>query len=139
LDPHVNRVGKNQKLYGMLKAQYYAEREELIRYIELLGGIQNSIVRNYLRTLLGDGLKHIEYISKMMSDFEGASRSASLTSDGIKESISHERESKEILKECLEMTDMPEAKSILTSIIVDEEHHIKILEHMDDLVQSYSK
>jgi bacterioferritin (cytochrome b1) len=74
-----------------------------------------------------------------MSDFEGASRSASLTSDGIKESISHERESREILKECLEMADMPEAKSILTSIIVDEEHHIKILEHMDDLVQSYSK
>jgi bacterioferritin (cytochrome b1) len=75
----------------------------------------------------------------MMSDIEGASRSASLTSDGIKESISHERESREILKECLELADISETKSILTSIIVDEEHHIKILEHMDQLVQSYSK
>ena len=37
--------------------------------------------------LLGDGLKHVRYISKMMSDIEGASRSASLTSDGIKKSI----------------------------------------------------
>ena len=75
----------------------------------------------------------------LMSDIEGASRSASLTSDGIKESISHERESREILKECLELADISETKSILTSIIVDEEHHIKILEHMDQLVQSYSK
>ena len=108
-------------------------------YVNLLGGIQNSIVRSYIRTLLGDGLKHIEYISKMMSDIEGASRSASLTSDGIKKSIFHERESREILQECFEIADIPETKSILTSIIVDEDHHIKILEHMDDLVQSYSK
>jgi rubrerythrin len=139
LNSHVNHLEKKQKLYNLLKAQYDAEREELMLYIELLGGIQNSIVRSYISTLLGDGLKHIEYISKMMSDIEGASRSASLTSDGIKKSIFHERESREILQECLEMADEPEPKSILTSIIVDEDHHIKILEHMDQLIQSYSK
>ena len=88
MKPHVNHLEKKQKLYNLLKAQYDAEREELMLYVELLGGIQNSIVRSYIRTLLGDGLKHIEYISKMMSDIEGASRSASLTSDGIKKSIS---------------------------------------------------
>jgi bacterioferritin (cytochrome b1) len=123
----------------MLEAQYDAEREELSRYIELLGSVQNSIVRIYFRTLLSDGLRHIEYISEMMSNIEGASRSAGLTSDGIKKSISEERESRDLLQKCLEMADEPDTRSILTSIIVDEDHHIKILEHMDQLVQSYSK
>ena len=36
------------------------------------------------------------------------------------------------------MTDDPESKSILRSIIVDEDHHIKILEHISELIQSSS-
>ena len=32
-----------------------------------------------------------------------------------------------------------ETKSLLKSIIVDEEHHIKILEHISGLVESYQK
>jgi rubrerythrin len=139
LEPHIKQLEKKQRLYNLLKAQYDAEREELMRYIQLLGSVQNSLVRSYFRTLLSDGLRHIEYISEMMSDIEGASRSSGLTSDGIKKSISEERESKELLQECLEMTDKPETRSVLTSIIVDEDHHIKILEHMDQLIQSYSK
>ena len=123
----------------MLKAQYNAEREELSHYIELLGSVQNSLIRSYFRTLLSDGLKHVEYISGIMSDIEGASLAAGLTSEGIKKSISEERESRELLQGCLELTDEPEIKSILTSIIVDEDHHIKILEHINELVQSYSK
>ena len=123
----------------MLKAQYSAEREELSHYIELLGSVQNSLIRSYFRTLLSDGLKHVEYISRIMSDIEGASHAAGLTSEGIKKSISEERESRELLQGCLELTDEPEIKSILTSIIVDEDHHIKILEHINELVQSYTK
>jgi bacterioferritin (cytochrome b1) len=139
LEPDINQLEKKQKLYHMLEAQYDAEREELSRYIALLGSVQNSIVRIYFRTLLSDGIRHIEYISEMMSNIEGASRSAGLTSDGIKKSISEERESRDLLQKCLEMADEPDTRSILTSIIVDEDHHIKILEHMDQLVQSYSK
>ncbi len=139
MEPHIRELEKSQKLYGLLKAQYHAEREELARYIELLGGVQNSLIRSYFRTLLSDGLKHIEYISGIMSDIEGASSAAGLTSEGIKKSIFEERESRELLQSCLELTEKPEIKSILTSIIVDEDHHIKILEHVDQLVRSYSK
>jgi rubrerythrin len=139
LEPHIRQLEKSQKLYNLLKAQYNAEREELSHYIELLGSVQNSLIRGYFRTLLSDGLKHVEYISRIMSDIEGASRAAGLTSKGIKKSISEERESRELLQGCLELTDEPEIKSILTSIIVDEDHHIKILEHINELVQSYSK
>jgi rubrerythrin len=74
-----------------------------------------------------------------MSDIEGASSAAGLTSEGIKKSISEERESRELLQSCLELTEKPQIKSILTSIIVDEDHHIKILEHVDQLVRSYSE
>ncbi len=139
MEPHIRELEKSQKLYGLLKAQYHAEREELARYIELLGSVQNSLIRSYFRTLLSDGLKHIEYISGIMSDIEGASSAAGLTSEGIKKSIFEERESRELLQSCLELTEKPEIKSILTSIIVDEDHHIKILEHVDQLVRSYSK
>jgi rubrerythrin len=138
VEPHIRELEKSQKLYGLLKAQYHAEREELARYIELLGSVQNSLIRSYFRTLLSDGLKHIEYISGIMSDIEGASSAAGLTSEGIKKSIFEERESRELLQSCLELTEKPEIKSILTSIIVDEDHHIKILEHVDQLVRSYS-
>ena len=139
LEPNIKQLEKEQKLYTLLKAQYHAEREELLRYIDLLGNVQNSIIRSYFRSLLSDGLKHVEYISQMMSDIEGASQSSGLTTEGIKKPISEEKESRELLQECLEMTDQPETKSIITSIIVDENHHIKILEHMDQMVQSYSK
>lgn len=139
MDSHISTLEKKQKLYKLLKDQYDAERKELVRYIELLGSTQNSIVRSYFSTLLSDGLRHIEYISEIMSDIEGASRSSGLTSDGIKSSISEEKESRELLYECLDMAEKPETRSVLTSIIVDEDHHIKILEHMYQLVQSYSK
>ena len=139
MEPHIRQLEKSQKLYNLLKAQYSAEREELSHYIELLGSVQNSLIRSYFRTLLSDGLKHVEYISRIMSDIEGASRAAGLTSESIKKSISEERESRELLQGCLELTDEPEIKSILTSIIVDEDHHIKILEHINELVQSYAK
>ncbi|MDQ3839828.1 MAG: hypothetical protein M3297_11230 [Thermoproteota archaeon] len=130
---------KSQKLYGLLKAQYHAERDELAHYIELLGSVQSSLIRSYFRTLLSDGLKHIELISRIMSDIEGASSASGLTSEGIKKSISEEKESRELLLSCLDLVEEPEIKSILTSIIVDEDHHIRILEHVDQLVQSYSK
>ena len=139
MEPRIKELEKSQKLYGLLKAQYQAEREELAHYIELLGSVQNSLIRSYFRTLLSDGLKHIEYISGIMSEIEGASSAAGLTSEGIKKSISEEGESRELLQSCLELTEKPEIKSILTSIIVDEDHHIKILEHVDQLVRSYSE
>ena len=35
--------------------------------------MNNGIIKNYLHKLLDDGLRHIEYISTMMSSIEGAS------------------------------------------------------------------
>jgi rubrerythrin len=129
---------RNQKLYSLLKSQYEAELSELSHYMELLGSMQNSLIRTYFQTLLTDGLKHVQYISAMMSNIEGGSSSRALTSNGIAKSISEEMESRDLLYSCIEMTDDPESKSILRSIIVDEDHHIKILEHISELIQSSS-
>lgn len=129
---------RNQKLYSLLKSQYEAELSELSHYMELLGSLQNSLIRTYFQTLLTDGLKHVQYISAMMSNIEGGSSSRALTSNGIAKSISEEMESRDLLYSCIEMTDDPESKSILRSIIVDEDHHIKILEHISELIQSSS-
>ena len=129
---------KKQKLYNLLKSQYEAELSELSHYMKLLGSMQNSLIRTYFQTLLTDGLKHVQYISSMMSNIEGGSSSNALTSKGIAKSISEEKESRDLLYSCIEMTDDPESKSILRSIVVDEDHHIKILEHISELVQSSS-
>ena len=129
---------RNQKLYSLLKSQYEAELSELSHYMELLGSMQNSLIRTYFQTLLTDGLKHVQYISAMMSNIEGGSSSRALTGNGIAKSISEEMESRDLLYSCIEMTDDPESKSILRSIIVDEDHHIKILEHISELIQSSS-
>lgn len=129
---------RNQKLYSLLKSQYEAELSELSHYMELLGSMQNSLIRTYFQTLLTDGLKHVQYISAMMSNIEGGSSSRALTSNGIAKSISEEMDSRDLLYSCIEMTDDPESKSILRSIIVDEDHHIKILEHISELIQSSS-
>jgi rubrerythrin len=129
---------KKQKLYNLLKSQYEAELSELSHYMKLLGSMQNQLIRTYFQTLLIDGLKHVQYISAMMSNIEGGSSSSALTSKGIAKSISEEKESRDLLYSCIEMTDDPESKSILRSIVVDEDHHIKILEHISELIQSYS-
>ena len=129
---------RKQELYKLLKSQYEAELSELSHYMELLGNIQNNLIRTYFQTLLTDGLKHVQYISAMMANIEGGSGSRALTSNGIAESISEEKESRDLLIGCIEMTDDPESKSILRSIVVDEEHHIKILEHISELVESSS-
>lgn len=130
---------RKQELYKLLKSQYEAELSELSHYMELLGSMQNNLIRTYFQTLLTDGLKHVQYISAMMANIEGGSSSKALTSKGIAKSISEEKESRDLLYNCLEITDDPESKSILRSIIVDEEHHIKILEHISELVESSSK
>lgn len=129
---------RRQKLYNLLKSQYEAELSELSHYMELLGSIQNTLIRTYFQTLLTDGLKHVQYISGMMSNIEGGSGSRALTKRGIAESIGEEKQSRDLLYSCIELADDPESKSILRSIVVDEEHHIKILEHISDLVESSS-
>ena len=129
---------RKQKLYNLLKSQYEAELSELSHYMKLLGSMQNQLIRTYFQTLLTDGLKHVQYISAMMSNIEGGSSSSALTSKGIEKSISEEKESRDLLCSCIEITDDPESKSNLRSIVVDEDHHIKILEHISELVQSSS-
>ena len=140
MDSRLKQMERKQKLYSMLKEQHDAEVKELMHYMSVLTTVDNNLVRSYLHTLLSDGLRHIEYISRIMTDIEGATGSASLTKKGIQESIADERESRDILLRCAELaTDDPETAALLKSISVDEEHHMKILEHLSELVQQSSK
>lgn len=122
----------------MLKSQLEAETREMNHYMSVLSAINNSLIKNYVYALLNDGLRHVEYISSMMSNIEGASSSSNLTKNGLSSSIEEEKHSKNLLLQCLEMAKDIETKSMLKSIIVDEEHHIRILEHIAELVESYN-
>ncbi|MEO9363915.1 MAG: hypothetical protein ABI348_08450 [Nitrososphaera sp.] len=136
MDSRLKQLEKKQKLYSLLKAQHEAEVKELMHYMSVLTTVENNLVRSYLHSLLSDGLRHIEYISRIMADIEGATGSASLTKKGIQESMADERESHDALLKCAEMADDPETAALLKSISVDEEHHIRILEHLSELVES---
>jgi len=125
---------RKQDLYALLKSQHEAEVKEMNHYMSVLSRLNNGIIKNYVHKLLDDGLRHIEYISTMMSAIEGASSSLNLTKQGIIKSIEEEKESKDLLLKCVSLADDLETKSLLKSIIVDEEHHIKILEHIEELV-----
>lgn len=133
-----NAIEKKQKLYSLLKSQHEAELKEMNHYMSVLSTISNSLIRNYIYNLLNDGLRHIEYIASIMADIEGATSSFPLTKKGISASIEDEKESRDILVKCLELAEDIETKSFLKSIVVDEEHHIKILEHVSELVESSS-
>ena len=130
---------KKQKLYSLLKLQHDAEIKELMHYMSSLTTVENNLVRSYLHTLLSDGLRHIEYISRTMAGIEGATGSASLTKKGISESIKDEKDSRDALIRCAEMSDDPETAALPKSISVDEEHHIRILEHLSEIVGSSAK
>ena len=130
---------RKQELYTLLKSQHEAEVKEMNHYMTVLSRMNNGIIKNYVHKLLDDGLRHIEYISTLMSSIEGASSSLNLTKQGIVRSIDEEKESRDLLVKCVELADDVETKSLLKSIIVDEEHHIKILEHIEELVSSSGK
>jgi len=132
-------IKRNQELYTLLKSQHEAEVKEMNHYMTVLSRLNNGIIKNYVHKLLDDGLRHIEYISTLMSSIEGASSSLNLTKQGIIRSIDEEKESRELLVKCVELADDVETKSLLKSIVVDEEHHIKILEHIEELVSSSGK
>ena len=136
IDPSLKR---KQELYTLLKSQHEAEVKEMNHYMTVLSRLNNGIIKNYVHKLLDDGLRHIEYISTLMSSIEGASSSLNLTKQGIIRSIDEEKESRDLLVKCVELADDVETKSLLKSIIVDEEHHIKILEHIEELVSSSGK
>jgi rubrerythrin len=136
MDPRLKQLERQQKLYSLLKEQHDAEVKELMHYMSVLTTVENNLVRSYVHSLLSDGLRHIEYISRIMADIEGATRSAALTKKGIQESIADERQSRDALLKCAEMADDPETAAVLKSISVDEEHHIRILEHLAELVES---
>ena len=125
---------RKQDLYTLLKSQHEAEVKEMNHYMSVLSRLNNGIIKNYVHKLLDDGLRHIEYISTMMTTIEGASSSFNLTKQGIIKSIDEEKESRDLLLKCVALADDVETKSLLKSIIVDEEHHIKILEHIEELV-----
>jgi rubrerythrin len=127
---------RKQDLYTLLKSQHEAEVKEMNHYMSVLSRMNNGVIRNYIHKLLDDGLRHIEYISTMMTAIEGASSSLNLTKQGIIKSIDEEKESKDLLLKCVELADDIETKSLLKSIMVDEEHHIKILEHIEELVST---
>jgi rubrerythrin len=130
---------RKQDLYTLLKSQHEAEVKEMNHYMTVLSRMNNGIIKNYVHKLLDDGLRHIEYISTLMSSIEGASSSLNLTKQGIIRSIDEEKESRDLLLKCVALADDVETKSLLKSIIVDEEHHIKILEHIEELVSSSVK
>jgi len=130
---------RKQELYALLKSQHEAEVKEMNHYMTVLSRMNNGIIKNYVHKLLDDGLRHIEYISTLMSSIEGASSSLNLTKQGIIRSIDEEKESRDLLLKCIALADDVETKSLLKSIIVDEEHHIKILEHIEELVSSSRK
>ena len=136
MDPRLKQLEKKQKLYALLKEQHEAEIKELMHYMSALTVVENNLIRSYLHTLLTDGLRHIENISRVMADIEGATGSALLTKKGIQESINDERESRDALLRCAEMADDRETAELLKSVSVDEEHHIRILEHLSELVES---
>jgi rubrerythrin len=127
---------RKQDLYALLKSQHEAEVKEMNHYMNVLSRMNNGVIRNYVHKLLDDGLRHIEYISTMMTGIEGASSSLNLTKQGIIKSIDEEKQSRDLLLKCIELADDIETKSLLKSIIVDEEHHIKILEHIEELVST---
>ena len=138
MKPDFSSLEDKQKLYSLLKSQLEAETREMNHYMSVLSAINNSLIKNYVYALLNDGLRHVEYISSMMSNIEGASSSSNLTKNGLSSSIEEEKHSKNLLLQCLEMAKDIETKSMLKSIIVDEEHHIRILEHIAELVESYN-
>jgi rubrerythrin len=136
---HREYLEKQQRLYELLKEQHEAEKHEILYYSSILKDIENSLVRNYINTLLNDGIKHIQYITQAMAKIEGASGSIHLTKEGLNKSIEEEEESKNLVLECINLTDDPDMKELLKSIVVDEDHHIKILHHIRQLVETYSK
>ena len=127
---------RKQDLYALLKSQHVAEVKEMNHYMSVLSRLNNGIIRNYVHKLLDDGLRHIEYISNMMTAIEGASSTLNLTKQGIIKSIDEEKESRDLLLKCVTLADDLETKSLLKSIVVDEEHHIKILQHIEELVSA---
>lgn len=139
MKPDFSSLEKKQKLYSLLKSQHEAELKEMNHYMLVLSSISNSLIKNYIYSLLNDGLRHIEYISSIMADIEGATSSFPLSRKGLTESIKDEKESRAILVKCLELADDVDMRSFLKSIIVDEEHHVKILEHISELVWSISE
>lgn len=119
MKPDFSTLEKEQKLYSLLKSQHEAELVEMNHYMTILSRVSNSLIRNYFYTLLNDGLRHIEYLAKMMADVEGATSSSLLTKEGLSKSIEEEKNSKEMLLRCFEIADDFDIKSILKSIIVD--------------------
>ncbi|NWG38032.1 hypothetical protein [Nitrososphaera sp.] len=136
MDSRLKALERKQKLYSLLKDQHDAEIKELMHYMSALPVVENNLVRSYLHTLLSDGLRHIEYISSIMADIEGATGSSILTKKGIAASMEGEKASRDALLKCAEMADDPETAALLKSVSVDEEHHIRILEHLSELVES---
>ncbi|HSF49726.1 MAG TPA: hypothetical protein VLA74_03115 [Nitrososphaeraceae archaeon] len=130
---------RKQRLYELLKKQHEAEKHEILHYSSILKDIENNLIRNYFNTLLNDGIKHIQYITEAMSKIEGASGSMHLTQDGIDESIEEELQSRNILSECVDLAEDQEIKELIKSVVVDEEHHIQILKHVRQLIETYSK
>ena len=130
---------RKQRLYELLKKQHEAEKHEIMHYSSILKDIENNLIRNYFNTLLNDGIKHIQYITQAMSKIEGASGSMHLTKDGIDESIEEELQSRNILSECVNLAEDQEIKELIKSVVVDEEHHIQILKHVRQLIETYSK
>jgi len=136
---HREDIEKQQRLYEILKEQHEAEKHEIVHYSSILKDIENSLIRNYITTLLNDGIKHIQYITQAMTKIEGASGSLHLTREGLNKSIKEEEESKNLVQECINLTEDPDIKELLKSIVVDEDHHIKILQHISQIVETYSK
>jgi len=136
---HREDIEKQQRLYELLKEQHEAEKHEILHYSSILKDIENILIRNYINTLLNDGIKHIQYITQAMAKIEGASGSLHLTKEGMNKSIEEEEESKKLVQECINLTEDPDIKELLKSIVVDEDHHIKILKHITQIIETYSK
>lgn len=127
-----NDLSENtQQLLELLEKQYSEEMKEMTEYCKLAQKVKDPLLKVYFDNIAFDTSKHASMLGSLISlvtergDLPLGNIGLSLEELGaLREK---ERESKEAYLKCLELADNEGVKLLIKDLILDEDHHFKLI------------
>jgi len=120
-----------QKLLELLEKQYSAEMLEMTEYCKLAQKVKDPLLRVYFDNIAFDTSKHASMLGSLISLVKERGDSPlgniGLSLEELGALREKERESKEAYLKCLELASNEGVKLLIKDLILDEDHHFKLI------------
>lgn len=126
-----NLSANTERLLKLLENQYLQEIERQAEYCKLVHGVKNPLLKLYFDAVAFDTSKHVYILSSLIPRLKqtecGQSSDMGLPFKELGRLRDSKKASEDVYLKCLELTNDEACKLLIKTMILDEDHHFKLV------------